>query len=126
MLKKVIAVVLIVLASGAWFYLDQLNKEEQRLAEETRQTLLKARAEAAARAAALERFKTEIMEALNACKAKADQAKADFLVQNQQPVRRKPGQFTLPEAIKTQADNLLAAAYSECQQAYDTRLAQGN
>ena len=37
MLKKVISVVLIILAAGAWLYLDHLNKQEQILAEQTRQ-----------------------------------------------------------------------------------------
>ena len=59
MLKKVIAVVLIVLAAGAWLYLDHLNKQEQLLAEQARQEMIQARAEAAARAA-LEAAKKEV------------------------------------------------------------------
>ncbi|MDP2761610.1 MAG: hypothetical protein Q8O64_14685 [Sideroxyarcus sp.] len=46
MVKNLIFVVLLVLAAGAWIYLDQLNKEQQSIAEQTRQELVKARAEA--------------------------------------------------------------------------------
>jgi len=51
MVKNLIFGVLLVLAAGAWFYLDQLNKEEQLSAEQTRQELVKARAEAQRKAA---------------------------------------------------------------------------
>ncbi|MBA3024260.1 MAG: hypothetical protein KKG03_05900 [Gammaproteobacteria bacterium] len=126
MLKKVIAVVLIVLAAGAWLYLDHLNKQEQLLAEQARQEMIQARAEAAARAAARAKFEAELTEAFNTCKATADQAKETFLTENRKPVRRKPGEFTIPEEIVAQAEDTLIAAYAECQQAHDTRYAQGN
>lgn len=126
MLKKVIAVVLIVLTAGAWLYLDQLNKQEQMLAEQARQEMIQARAEAAARAAARAKFEAELADAFNTCKATADQAKEDFLTANRKTVKRKPGQFTIPAEIAAQADDTLTAAYAECQKAHDTRLAQGN
>lgn len=50
MVKNLILVILVVLAAGAWFYLDQLNKEEQMIAEQTRQEMAQARAEAQKRA----------------------------------------------------------------------------
>lgn len=126
MLKKVMAVILIVLTAGAWLYLDHLNKQEQILAEQTRQEMIKARAEAAARAAARAKFEAELTEAFNSCKATADQEKETFLMENRKPVKRKPGEFTIPEEIAAQADDVLVAAYAACQQAHDTRLAQGN
>lgn len=125
MLKKVMAVVLIVLAAGAWLYLDHLNKQEQILAEQARQEMIQARAEAAARAAARAKFETELTEAFNTCKADADMAKEAFLTENRQPVRRKPGEFTISEEIASQADTTLGTAYAECQLAHDTRFAQG-
>lgn len=126
MLKKVIAVVLIVLTAGAWLYLDHLNKQEQMLAEQARQEMIQARAEAAARAAARAKFETELTEAFNSCKAAADQAKETFLTENRKPVKRKPGTFTIPDEIAAQADATLAAAYNDCQAAHDARLAKGN
>lgn len=126
MLKKVIAAVLIVLAAGAWIYLDHLNKQEQLLAEQARQEMMQARAEAAARAAARAKFETELAETFNSCKAEADLAKESFLTENRKPVKRKPGTFTISDAIATQADEALSKAYAACQLALDTRLAQGN
>lgn len=126
MLKKVIAVVLIVLTAGAWFYLDHLNKQEQMLAEQARQEMVKARAEAAARAAARAKFEAELTEAFNSCKANADQAKEAFLLENRKPVKRKPGEFTVSDEIASEADAQLGNAYAECQREHDTRYAQGN
>ncbi|MBU1215219.1 MAG: hypothetical protein KKA63_08275 [Gammaproteobacteria bacterium] len=125
MLKKVIAVLLIVLAAGAWLYLDYLNKQEQALAEQARQEMIQARAEAAARAAARDKLEAELMEAFNTCKASADQAKEAFLMENRKPVRRKPGEFTISDEIATQADAMLGKAYAECQLVHDTRYTQG-
>ncbi|MBU0688561.1 MAG: hypothetical protein KJ850_09525 [Gammaproteobacteria bacterium] len=125
MLKKVMAVVLIVLAAGAWLYLDHLNKQEQILAEQARQEMIQARAEAVARAAARAKFEAELTEAFNSCKADADMAKDAFLTENRKPVRRKPGEFTIPEEIVAQADDILVEAYAECQQVHDTHYAQG-
>ncbi len=126
MLKKVIAVVLIALAAGAWLYLDHLNKQEQFLAEQARQEMMQARAEAATRAASRAKFEAELTEAFNTCKGTADQAKEIFLTEHRKPVKRKPGEFTIPEEIAAQADDTLAAAYAECRLAHDTRYAQGN
>ncbi len=125
MLKKVIAVVLILLAGGAWGYLDHLNKQEQMFAEQARQEMIQARAEAAARAAARAKFETELADALSSCKANADMAKETFLTENRKPVRRKPGEYTISDEVAAQADAMLGTAYAECQTAYDTRYAQG-
>lgn len=51
MVKNLILAVLVILAAGTWFYLDQLNKAEQVAAEQTRQEMAQARAEAQRRAA---------------------------------------------------------------------------
>ncbi|MDD2701931.1 MAG: hypothetical protein PHH36_11950 [Sideroxydans sp.] len=125
MLKKVIAVVLIVLSAGAWFYLDHLNKQEQMLAEQARQEMIQARAEAAARAAARAQFEAGLTETLSSCKVNADLAKEAFLTANRKPVKRKPGEFTIPEEVVAQADATLESAYAECQHAHDTQFAQG-
>lgn len=125
MLKKVIAVILIVLTAGAWLYLDHLNKQEQILAEQARQEMIQARAEAAARAAARTKFEAELTEAFNTCKANADQARNTFLAENRKPVKRQPGKFTVSDEIASEADAQLGKAYAECQLAHDTRYAQG-
>lgn len=125
MLKKVIAVVLIVLAAGSWFYLDRLNKEELRLAESARQEMIKARAEAAARAEAMARFEAQIKTELETCKAEAEKARDASLEASKIPVKRKPGQFTLPPAAQAKAEQALATAYAACQSSYDSRRAGG-
>lgn len=130
MLKKVIAVVLIVLAGGGWFYLDYRNKQEIQAAEEMRRSMEQARAQALARAKALAeekaKFEAQIMADLTACKATAEKAKEDFLEANKKPVRRKPGQFTIPQAAQDEAAKTLDAANAACQQTYDTRLKSGS
>lgn len=130
MVKKIVAVVLIVLAAGTWGYLDYLNKQELKAAEEMRVAMAQARAQAMARAkAAAEaraKFEATILADLTACKATAEQAKEDFLTKNQKPVRHKPGQFTIPPAVMDEAAKTLETANAACQSTYDTRLHNGS
>jgi len=130
MFKKIIAGVLIVLASATWGYLDYLNKQELKAAEELRISIEQSRAQALARArAAAEakaRFESTLLADLTTCKAEAERMKAEFLFQNQKPVRRKPGQFTVSQAVTDEADQKLEAANTACQAAYDARLQRGS
>jgi uncharacterized iron-regulated protein len=130
MLKKIVAVVLIVLSAGTWGYLDYLNKQELQAAEEMRVAMAQARAQALTRAkAAAEakaKFEAMILADLTACKATAEKAKDDFLAQNRKPVRRKPGQFTIPQAAMDEAAKALETANSACQSTYDSRLHNGS
>jgi len=130
MLKKIVAVVLIVLAAGTWGYLDYLNKQEIQAAAEMRAAMEQARAQALARAkAAAEakaKFVATIQADLTACKTTAETAKQEFLTQNQKPVRRKPGQFTVSPAVQEEADKALEGANAACQATYDTRLQSGS
>ncbi len=130
MVKKVVAVVLIVLSAGAWFYLDYLNKQELKAAEELRQAMAQARAQAMAKAKALAearaKFEAQIAADLTACKATAEKAKEDFLEANKKPVPRKKGQFAVPQAAQDEAAKNLEAANAACQSTYDTRLKSGS
>jgi type II secretory pathway pseudopilin PulG len=130
MLKKIIAVVLIVLAAGTWGYLDYLNKQELKAAEELRVAMAQAHAQALARAKAAAEakalFEATILADLTTCKATAEKAKEDFLIQNQKPVRRKPGQFTIPQAAMDEAAKTLETANAACQLTYDTHLKNGS
>jgi ATPase subunit of ABC transporter with duplicated ATPase domains len=130
MLKKIVAIVLIVVSAGTWGYLDYLNKQELQAAEELRQSMLQARAQAQAKAkAAAEakaKFEATILADLTTCKAAAEKAREDFLEANKKPVRRKPGQFTVPAAAQEEANKTLEAANAACQANYDTRLKNGS
>jgi hypothetical protein len=130
MVKNIVAIVLIALAAGTWGYLDYLNKQQIQEAEELRQSLVQAHAQALARAkAAAEakaKFEATILADLTTCKTVAEKAKEDFLTQNQKPVRRKPGQFTIPQKTKDEAATTLEAANAACQATYDTRLKNGS
>jgi hypothetical protein len=130
MLKKIIAVVLIVLAGGTWAYLDYLNKQELLAAEEIRQSMIQARAQALARAKAAEeakaKFEATIMAELTSCKAAAEKTKEDFLEANKKPVRRKPGQFTVPQAAQDEANKAQEVSNAACQSTYDTHLKSGS
>ena len=126
MLKKIVAIVLILATSSAWLYLDYQNKQELLAAEEMRKAMDQMRAQAQARLAAKAKFEAQILADLTACKATASKAKDDFLVAHQQPVRHKAGQFTVPKAASDEAENTLQAANAACQTAYDTRLKSGS
>ncbi len=125
MVKKIVALVLILATSGAWFYLDYQNKQEQLAAAELRKVMDQMRAQAQARAAAKAKFEAQILADLNTCKATADKAREDFLTAHQQPVRRKPGQFTIPQAATDEAAKTLEADYAACQTAYNARQQAG-
>jgi DNA-binding protein H-NS len=130
MLKKIIAVVLIVLAGGAWFYLDYLNKQQLQEAEELRRSVEQARAQALAQSKAIAearaKFETQILAALTTCKADAEKAKNDYVTRNRKPLRRKPGQFTVPPAVAEEAARMLETANAACQATYDTLLQGGS
>ena len=126
MVKKIVAVVLILATSGAWLYLDYQNKQEILAAAEMRKALEQMRAQALARAAAKAKFEAQISAELATCKATADKAKEDFLIAHQQPVRRKPGQFTVPQAAIDEAVKTLEAANAACQTTYDTHIKSGS
>lgn len=125
MLKKIVAAVLIVLASATWAYLDYLNKQEIKAAAELRAAMEQARAQALARAKAAA-FEATLLAELETCKATAEQAKKDFLMQNQKPVRRKRGEFTISQAALDEAEKKLEEANAACQTNYDSRLSSGS
>ncbi len=130
MIKKVVAVVLIILAGGGWLYVDYLNKQQLKEAEELRRSIEQARAQALARAKAVAeakaKFEAQMLADLGTCKAAAEKAKEEFLAQNQKPVRRKPGKFTIPQAALDEAAKALEAANAACQTTYETRLKNGS
>lgn|SRR5574340_617588 len=130
MLRKVIAVALIVLTGGGWLFLDYLNRQQLQEAEELRRAVEQARAQAMAQAKAIAearaKFEAQILADLNSCQADAEKAKIDYVTQNQKPVRRKPGQFTIPQAVADEAARMLEAANAACQATYSTRLQGGS
>jgi type II secretory pathway pseudopilin PulG len=129
MVKKIVALVLILATSGAWFYLDYQNKQEIQAAEEMRRAMEQARMQAIARAkAAAEakaKFEATITADLTACKEAAGKAHADFLEANKKPIPRKKGQFAVPKGAQEEADKTLETANATCQATYDSRLASG-
>ena len=126
MVKKIVAGVLVLLAAGGWFYADYANKQAQLEIEEMHKALDQARAQTQARVAAKAKFEAQILADLNACKTEAEKIKNEFVAKNQQPVRRKPGQFTLSPAAEKEAKEMLETANSACQTTYDTRLNKGS
>ena len=119
MIKKVAAIVLILLSGGAWLTLDYMNKQEQLIAEQTRQAMIQAREQAKAR------FIVQIKGDLTNCQAAAEKAKVDFLTLNQKPVPRKPGEFTITQAVADESTKMLADANAGCQLTFDTRSKSG-
>ena len=122
MVKKIVAAVLILATGGAWVYLDYQNKQEQLAAAEMRKAMDQMRAQAQARAAAKAKFEAQINTELATCKESATKAKEDFLLAHQQPVRHKPGQFTVPQIAIEEAGKTLETANAACQSTYETHL----
>lgn len=117
-IKVVVGVVLILLAAGAWFYLDMRNKQEIQAAEDARKEMDMLRARAKAAADAKSKFEAQILADLNSCKEQAAKAKEDFLAQPRKKSQQK--------AAQAEADKTLDAANATCQSTYDSRLAAGN
>lgn len=126
MLKRIVAAVLIVVTAGAWIYLDYLNKQEQLAAEQSRKEMEAMRAKAQALAEARAKFEAQLNADLEACKVSADAASKEYIAKNQQPVKRKPGEFTVPQAVADEAARMLDEAVTACQATHDSRLAAGN
>ena len=125
MVKKIVAIVLIVLTGGAWIYLDYENKQEILAAEEMRKAMIEMRAQAQARAAAKAKFEGQIQAELASCKATADKSKEDFMMAHQKPVKHKQGQFTMSQQDMDEATKSYDAANAACQSAYDKHLQTG-
>lgn len=123
--KKILAVVLILLAGGGWFYADYKNKLEQAEMEQMQRDLNEARARATAMAAAKAKFEAQIQADLTTCRTTAEKAKEDFLEANKKPVKRKPGEFTIPQTAIDEAAKTLEAANAACQTTHDTRFGNG-
>lgn len=133
MIKKVIALVLVLLAGGSWLVLDYLNKQEQVTSEQMRQGLVQARMEAKMRSDAEMQnrvqakvgFEKQILANLTSCQADAEKAQQEYMVLIQQVVPRKSGKAVIPKTVADEAQNILEKAKAECQQVYDTRLKSG-
>ena len=133
MIKKLVALVLVLLAGGAWLLLDYFNQQEQVGAEQMRLGLVQARAEAQRRndedmkskALAKAAFEKQILANLASCQAVAEKAQQDYMSLIQQILPRKRGQSVIPKTVADEADKILVNAKAECQQIYDARLKNG-
>ncbi|MEQ1533055.1 MAG: hypothetical protein HOO97_05220 [Sideroxydans sp.] len=126
MQKKIFAVLLIILTSGAWFYLDMLNKQAIKESEQARIELEQLRNQVKARAEAALNLGVQLAADLSACKAAAETTKTEFITKNQVPVKRKPGEFTLAPALMEEANKTFDAANTACQSTYDARIKSGS
>lgn len=125
MLKGVIAATLIVLAGGAWLFLDCLNRQELSHAEQLHSSIENARAEASKRAAVKAGFDKQVQAVYNSCQAAADKAKTDYAALIEQTAPRKRGVAVIPPEVLEAAENLAASAKAECKTAYDNSLKNG-
>lgn len=131
--KKNIAALLILLAAGAWFSLDYLNKQELGSAEQMRESMMSARIEAKKRAAedskrqAEEkiRFEQKLLSNLAICQDAALKAQSDYIGIIQKISPKKRGLAVLPQSVTNEAEQILESAKAECQIIYDTQLKAG-
>jgi hypothetical protein len=133
MIKKLVALVLVLLAGGSWLLLDYFNSQELVSAEQMRQGLVQARAEAQRRsdedmknkAQAKAAFEKQILANLASCQAVAEKAQEDYMNLIQQVVPRKRGQSVIPKTVAEEAEKILVNAKADCQLIYDARLKNG-
>jgi len=133
MIKKVIALVLILLAGGVWLLLDYYNKQEKVSAEQMRQGMVQARVEAQKRseedaknrALVKAGFEKQLTENLTSCQADADKAQQDYMSLIRQIVPRRGGKPVIPKSVADEAENILSKAKADCQEIYDTRSKNG-
>lgn len=125
MFKKVIAITLIFLASGTWFYLDCMNKQEQGASIQIHQGIEQARAEAKKRMLADAKFGYQTLLNLTMCQTSAESAQKDYINLVYEAVPSKQGKFTMPQAVTDKATRILAAAKAECQKTYDNLIKNG-
>lgn len=125
MIKQMIAVILILLAGGAWLFLDCLNQRQKGDAESVQQDIMQARAEAKKRADTKKYFEAQLAAALSNCNDAADKAKTDYMALVEQMAPRKRGQALIPPAIAGESEKIHNTAKADCQQAYEERLKSG-
>ena len=125
MIKKTIALVIVLVAGGAWLYLDCLTRQEKRSAEQLQQGIVQARAEAKMRAGIQAGFEQQNRATLSNCQAAADKSKTDYAALFEQIAPRKRGKVMIPQAVTDAAEKIAASAKADCQQAYDNSLKSG-
>lgn len=126
MIRIVIALVLFFLAGGAWLYLDCLNRQELGQTQSLQQDVQQERAEARKRAELKAQFdlqlQSTLQSGLKSCQDAADKARTDYMALLQKSMPSKRGVVVIPQSSMDQADAILAAARTACQQNYDDRL----
>lgn len=133
MIKKIIALVIVLLASASWLLLDYFNKQELISAEQMRQGVTQARVEAQKRseeelrvkAQAKAYFEKQLSVNLASCQETANKAQQHYMGLIQQVVPRKAGKPVITKAVADEAENIIVNAKAECQQVYDARLKSG-
>ena len=71
--------------------------------------------------------RSQLQTDLSNCQAAAATTKRRVCdPESKYPVRRKPGQFTIPPAVSDQAAKMLEEANAACQQTYEARLKTGS
>ncbi len=125
MFKKIIAIVLIFLASGAWFYLDCMNKQEQGASAQIHQGIEQARAEGKKRMLADAKFGYHTLLNFTACQSAAESAQKEYLDLVYDAVPNKQGKFIMPHTVTDKSAKILSSAKAECQKTYDIHLKSG-
>ena len=126
MIKRIIGVGTILIASGVWFYLDLLNKQELAGAALVHDSVESARAEVKKRAKIKENFENLTLIYLNHCQVAAETAKTDFmdLLEKAVPPVKK-GKTEVPQLALAEAEKIHETAKAVCQRIYESRLNDG-
>ena len=125
MIKRVVAILLIFTAGGAWFRLDCLNEQEKGASEYINEGIQQARAEAKRRVLSESRFGFFIRTNLSNCQEAADKANKAYVNLVKEATPRKQDKNDIVQPIVIYPEPVLMAAKAECQRIYDAQLKSG-
>lgn len=125
MIKRVVAIVLIFTAGGAWFRLDCMNEQEKGASEHIGEAIQQARAEAKRRVLSETRFGFFVRTNLSNCVDATEKAKRSYVNLLQEATPRKKDKFNTAEPIVIDPEPVFMAAKAECQKIYDAQLKGG-
>jgi hypothetical protein len=126
MIKQIVAILLVVLSAGAWFYLDYMNKQELMASGQMRLALAQMRqTEEENRARAKAKFEAAARNEFIDCLGEAERARSKYINTNISPIPKKPDLLFITRPVLEEATKILAASTVACQLAYDSRLKKG-
>jgi len=131
--KRVVAMMLLIVAGGTWIRLDCLNEQEKGASEHISEGIQLARVEAKRRMLTETRFGYFIRDNLTSCQDAAEKAKKSYVKlvndANLRAVREalphRQDKCYIPPAVAIDPEVVLMNAKADCQKIYDAQFKNG-